>query len=146
MKEIDRLVDEVPQLSKTEQNQIQAQASAQIAEREHAGVWGGTVKAHTAYAHRPLEWITTYLKVPPETLHWSLHPSYQTHRWDGDEDPLVRILTALAEHRDVGVESATGTGKTLVFSLPPQRDCCSMGADRAAASSQYVERDRSSFY
>ena len=114
MKEIDRLVDEVPQLSKTEQNQVQAQASAQIAEREHAGVWGGTVKAHTAYAHRPLEWITTYLKVPAETLHWSLHPSYETHRWDGDKDPLVRILTALAEHRDVGVESATGTGKTFL--------------------------------
>ena len=114
MKEIDRLVDEVPQLSKTEQNQVQAQASAQIAEREHAGVWGGTVKAHTAYAHRPLEWITTYLKVPAETLHWSLHPSYETHRWDGDKDPLLRILTALAEHRDVGVESATGTGKTFL--------------------------------
>ena len=114
MEEVDRLVDEVPQLTKAEQNQAQAQASAQIAEREHAGVWGGMVMAHTAYAHRPLEWITTYLKVPVETLHWSLHPSYETHRWDGDKDPLLRILTALAEHRDVGVESATGTGKTFL--------------------------------
>ncbi len=114
MEEVDRLVDEVPQLSKAEQSQAEARASAQIAEREHAGVWGGTVKAHTAYAYRPMEWITTYLKVPVETLHWSLHPSYQAHRWDGDKDPLVRILTALAEHRDVGVESATGTGKTFL--------------------------------
>ena len=59
MEEVDRLVDEVPQLTKAEQNQAQAQASAQIAEREHAGGWGGMVMAHTAYAHRPLEWITT---------------------------------------------------------------------------------------
>ncbi len=115
MGEVERhLGDEVPQLSKAELSEVEALASAQIAEREHAGVWGGTVRAHTAYAHRPVEWITKHLEIPIETLKWSLHPSYADHKWDGHADPLIRILEALADHQDVGVESATGTGKTFL--------------------------------
>lgn len=72
------------------------------------------VRADTAYQHDPVAWIVDRLGVPVHTLRWSLCPGYDAHRWDGDRDPLVRVLEALAGGRDVGVESATGTGKTFV--------------------------------
>jgi hypothetical protein len=101
-------------MSPKEQDKAKSIAAAAIEKRRRLGTWGGTIKAHTAYQRRPVEWITTYLEVPIETLRWSLNPEYKDHKWDGDEDPLVQILEALANWEDVGVESATGTGKTFL--------------------------------
>jgi len=86
------------------------------AERERlrqSGIWEGSVRAHTDYQRKPLEWITTHLGVSEETLRWSLSPEYETHKWDGDADPIVKILDGIGAGKNVGVESATGTGKTF---------------------------------
>lgn len=73
---------------------------------------GGGV--HTEYQTRPLDWIAEKLGIPPETIRWSLVPGYDLHRWDGTEDPLYATLDALAGWHSVGVESATGTGKSFL--------------------------------
>lgn len=74
----------------------------------------GDVRAHTEYRENPIGWIRDKLGVPERTLRWSLCPGYHTHEWDGTPDPLARVLEALAWGRNVGVESATGTGKTFL--------------------------------
>src|SRR5206468_263263 len=54
------------------------------------------------------------LKIPENTIRWSMNEGYSDHVWDGTPDPLVVIAEALAKGvRRVGVESATGTGKTF---------------------------------
>src|SRR5690606_34393261 len=58
--------------------------------------------------------IVDRLGIPEHTLRWSLLPAYRDHEWDGTPDPLAAVLEALAAGRNVGVESATGTGKTFL--------------------------------
>lgn len=82
--------------------------------RQESGVWSGSIKAHIDYQKRPVEWIVEKLGVPEKTLRWSLNDGYKDYKWDGDKDPIVAILEALAEGKDVGVESATGVGKTFI--------------------------------
>lgn len=69
--------------------------------------------AHVEYQDRPEDWIVEKLGVPRHTLRWSMNPGYEGHAWDGTPDPLVRILEALADWDDVGVEAGTGTQKTF---------------------------------
>jgi len=66
------------------------------------------------YAVNPAEYISDRLGVSREMIDWSLLEEYKSHRWDGTENPLKTILTALAEGKWVGVESATSTGKTFL--------------------------------
>ncbi len=68
----------------------------------------------TAYAKDPVGWIVDVLKVPCRTIDWAMNEGYGSHEWDGTENPLVKILEGLAEWRNVGVESATTTGKTFL--------------------------------
>lgn len=89
-----------------------AQAVVEI--RKESGVWSGSIKAHTEYQKRPVEWIVEKLEVPLATLKWSLNDGYGSHKWDGDKDPIIMLLEALARGEDVGVESATGVGKTFI--------------------------------
>lgn len=89
-------------------------AEAIVIERKESGQWSGSVKAHVEYQKRPVEWIVEKLGVPEKTLRWSLNDGYPDHKWDGDKDPIVLILEALARGEDVGVESATGVGKTFI--------------------------------
>ena len=93
--------------------QIRAAAEAEVESRKRRGVWKGTVTAHVAYQTRPIEWIVEKLGVPESTLRWSLAPEYKNHTWDGDSDPIVKMLESLAAGKDTGIESATGTGKTF---------------------------------
>jgi phage terminase large subunit len=53
------------------------------------------------------------LGIPEHTLRWSLNEEYAAHEWDGTRDPLCVIAAALAAEKNVGVESATGTGKSF---------------------------------
>lgn len=62
-------------------------------------------------------WAVERLGVPENTLRWSLNPGYADHKWDGTPDPFVRAAQSLAEWRNVGIESATGTGKTFFLAL-----------------------------
>jgi len=97
-------------------NPQEASKRAQILRQslKNRGAWSGGIVPHVEYQTKPLEWIVEKLGVPEETLRWSLSPEYASHVWDGDADPLVRILEGLAEWKDVGVESGTGTGKTFL--------------------------------
>lgn len=85
------------------------------------------------YQLNPVEWIEDVLKIPRKTIIWSLNEGYEEMNkglprvmddgtvieegWDGTPDPLHKILTSLAEWRDVVVESSTGTGKTFIAAL-----------------------------
>lgn len=69
------------------------------------------------YHKNPVAWMVERMHVPERLLRWSLFPQYKKHTWDGDKDPLVQILEGLANWEDVGVESATGTGKTFLAAL-----------------------------
>jgi len=77
-------------------------------------VGGGGLVAHVEYRTRPLDWIVDVLGVDRRTLVWSEAGDYESHRWDGTREPLVAILDAIAAGQDVGVESATGTGKSFL--------------------------------
>lgn len=65
-----------------------------------------------AYRSDPIGFARDVLGVPEHTIRWSLLPEYADHAWDGTVDPLARMAEAIAAGQDVGVESATGTGKT----------------------------------
>lgn len=113
------------QLTPAQLEQIRLRAEADMVRRKREGNWSAGVQAHIDYQTRPEDWIVEFLGVPRETLRWSLNEGYERcgcaecvarkhdgpHQWDGHKDPIARILTALAEGRDCGVESATGTGK-----------------------------------
>lgn len=65
------------------------------------------------YRENPLDYIHDRLEIPKETIQWSLHPAYKNHKWDGDEDPLLKMMDSIAKgKRRIGVEAATGTQKT----------------------------------
>jgi hypothetical protein len=67
------------------------------------------------YQKDPIEYMVERLGIKRDTLIWSEHPAYANHKWDGDIDPLAKVMRELALWHDVGVESGTGTGKTYVL-------------------------------
>jgi len=101
-----------PTISPQLAERLKHQAQAKILERQRAGTWSGGVVAHTAWQKDPLGWIVKHLGVPEYMLRWSLNPAYVGWSWDGDADPLVKMLEAIAAWEDCGVEGATGTQKT----------------------------------
>lgn len=64
------------------------------------------------YQRDPLAYFEERLGIRRETIDWSLIPEYKDHKWDGTENPFKAVADALVNNRWVGVESATGTGKT----------------------------------
>src|SRR5882672_2157622 len=93
-----------PNLSASNLEQIRQQAEAQIAKWKMEGAWSAGIRAHVDYQERPLAWIVEKLGVPEHTIRWSLNPGYDAHTWDGDRDPLIRVLEALARWENCGVE------------------------------------------
>jgi phage terminase large subunit len=69
------------------------------------------------YATDPIAWCVDKMGISERTLVWSKNPGYATHQWDGTPDPIAHIFTSLVASKDVGVESATGTGKTFSGAL-----------------------------
>ncbi len=67
---------------------------------------------HVEYQRDPIGWAVAKLGIDERTLRWALNDGYATHTWDGDVDPLAKMFQAVADWKDVGVESATGTGKS----------------------------------
>jgi len=67
------------------------------------------------YRDDPLGFLVDVLGIPEHTIRWSLNDGYEAHTWDGDVDPIVAVLEALARWENVGVESGTGTGKTYML-------------------------------
>ena len=70
---------------------------------------------HADYQQNPIGWIIDVLGVEGRTLRWFLNPGYEHHKWDGTVEPLVQMAGALARGSDVGVESATGAGKSFML-------------------------------
>ena len=86
---------------------IRLLAIVELARREMEGA-----KAHAEYQNDPIGFAVDHLGIREETLRWSLNPGYKNHVWDGTPEPIVAIAEALVEWQDIGVESATGTGKS----------------------------------
>lgn len=112
--DLGQLAKLAPQERRRIEAQAQLQAVAELERRKRGGVWGGGIRPHVEYERRPLDWIVDKLGVPRETLVWDMQPEYVDHEWDGTRNPLVVVCDALADWRDVCVESATGTGKTYL--------------------------------
>jgi phage terminase large subunit len=65
------------------------------------------------YRENPLYWLEDRFKEDVKSFVWSdWGQEYENHQWDGDKNPLAESWLALAKGNWVGVESATGTGKT----------------------------------
>ncbi len=69
------------------------------------------------YRKNPLKYFEERLGVDPRTIDWALNPGYDEHKWDGTPNPMNTILDGLINQKWVGVESATGTGKTFLGAL-----------------------------
>lgn len=76
------------------------------------------------YQTDPIAWAVDYLQIPEHTLRWSMLSEYEHHVWDGTPDPLAVVCEALAAGKNVGVESATGTGKTFLGAVLVQWFLC----------------------
>lgn len=77
------------------------------------GTTGVAVEADVKYQRDPVGWAVNVLGIPEHTIRWSLNPGYQHHEWDATPDPIVAVAEAIGRGEDVGVESATGVGKTF---------------------------------
>ncbi len=86
---------------------IRLLAIAELARRDSE-----KVKALVEYQRDPIAFAVDHLGIREETLRWGLNPGYDNHFWDGTPEPIVAIAEALVDWKDVGVESATGTGKS----------------------------------
>lgn len=64
-----------------------------------------------------MAWWTERFGMPAWTLKWSILDAYKGHMWDGTPDPILAIAQAIVDGKDVGVESATGTGKTFLAAV-----------------------------
>src|SRR5690242_14313126 len=83
-----------------------------LADLKDPGGTNAERKERLHYQKNPVDYFVDKLGCNRNTLIWSNFPQYANHQWDGDPDPLIKILDALVANKDVAVESATGTGKT----------------------------------
>lgn len=66
------------------------------------------------YQNDPLSYLINHLNFKREHIVWSDYPEYENHKWDGDKDPLLKIINAVSTGKWCGVQSATGTSKTYL--------------------------------
>jgi hypothetical protein len=64
------------------------------------------------YRKDPLLWLEERFGEDRKSFVWSDYEGYENHEWDGDKNPLAQAWQDVANKKWVGVESATGTGKT----------------------------------
>lgn len=69
---------------------------------------------YVEYQQYPERWYADKFNEPETNLYWDRYPEYDGHLWDGTPNPFLRAMKALAKGKDVGIESATGTGKTFI--------------------------------
>lgn len=69
------------------------------------------------WRENPVDYFVDRLGIKRETIDWSILPEYREHKWDGTPNPLTAICSKLVGNKWVGVESATGTGKTYLGAL-----------------------------
>ncbi len=67
------------------------------------------------YRVNPLDYLVERLGFKRETIDWLSLSEYKDHKWDGTVNPFVYLLECLSQGvKKIGVESATGTGKTKI--------------------------------
>jgi hypothetical protein len=67
-----------------------------------------------SYQKNPLLWLKERFREDTKAFEWSAWGNeYQNHIWDADKDPLALAWQHIADNHWVGVESATGIGKTF---------------------------------
>lgn len=64
---------------------------------------------------RPDLWLKERFGEDPKAIVWTDFPGYDSHTWDGSINPLFKAWYELGNQKWVGVESATGTGKTYIL-------------------------------
>lgn len=67
-----------------------------------------------SYQRSPEKWYVERFGGKPTDIKWSLHPEYANHQWDGTPDPFFTAMNALKSGKNVGIEAATGVGKTYL--------------------------------
>ncbi|KAA0255567.1 MAG: hypothetical protein EDM75_10500 [Chlorobiota bacterium] len=94
-------------------NKLQLMAQAELARRKRQQERQAIEEKRLAvYQRDPLLYFEERLGIRRETIDWTMIPEYRDHKWDGTPNPFMAIVEGLMENRWVGVESATGTGKT----------------------------------
>lgn len=73
----------------------------------------GAIPVHAEYQRDPIGWARDKLGISEATLRWGVHPAYGSHTWDGTPDPIATAMEAIADGKDVAIESGTGTGKSF---------------------------------
>lgn len=68
------------------------------------------------YQKDPLLWLEERFGEDPNSILWSKNEGYDKHVFDGSKDPLYNAWMDLTNLHFVGLESATGTGKTYIAS------------------------------
>jgi hypothetical protein len=92
--------------------QLAAEAELELRKRKNERI-KNTELQRAYYRQNPVDYFVDRLGYKRESIDWQLLPTYQKHKWDGTVNPLKMILELLsAGTRRIGVESATGTGKT----------------------------------
>ena len=93
-------------------------AAAELERRKRMIAMESDISARrTFYQQNPIEYFKDRFGIQPETIQWGLSQAYDSHKWDGTPDPFKRVLDSLVASKWVGVESATGTGKTHLGAL-----------------------------
>jgi len=69
------------------------------------------------FRNNPLDYFEQRFNINKQALNWELIEEYKSHKWDGSVNPFMKILNSVMENRWVGIESATGTGKTFFGAL-----------------------------
>lgn len=64
------------------------------------------------YQKHPEKWLVERFGEDDKLLFWDKHGGYENHIWDGTKNPFAEAAAAMANGNWVGIESATGTGKT----------------------------------
>lgn len=97
-------------------NQIQVAAEAELELRKRRAARLQEYETQRDfYQTHPLEYLVERLGFRLNTIDWAANPEYQDHKWDGTVNPFVFLLECLSQGmKKIGVESATGTGKTKI--------------------------------
>jgi len=92
-----------------------AEGIRKAAEQVHVGA--DAPPGMEQYQTDPIGFVVNELGIRRETIVWSELPEYEGHVWDGTPDPIATWFRGLAAWKDVGIESATGTGKSFGLAL-----------------------------
>lgn len=68
-----------------------------------------------SYQSDPVKWLEERFGEKISLVDWTKYGGYDNHTWDGTANPFYEMCKALANKKHVGVESATGTGKTYML-------------------------------